>query len=278
MAGFNTVDSVTNALGSLGNGQYLQYNKTLPSTTVASVPHTMWESTGLPSASQQPLVGLASGRICSSSMAGALPFVNANTNMSMSIIAWDAVPFAAAGVGTLILIDRIWDMCVNNNQPTSGISGSDATSRLSPTEGAKLWMEVLAPLSAGANTITLKYTNQDGITNRVTPVITTVASAIRGRSINAKLYQDLQANDTGIRSLQTWTLTGGTATGTINVCLVREIAVIPQVTAAVAMSRDFVCEIPNLRKIYDNSCLTFIFLPNAAGTPQFMGTITIGCN
>lgn len=277
MAGFTTVDSVINALGSAGQGQYLLYSKTLPSTTAAGVPHSFWESTGLPSASNGQGASPSGSFICSSTMAGAMPYVNATTSMSMSIIAWDATPVAAAGLGTLILVDRICQMTLAHATQTVTVTGMDATSRLGSTEGGMIWAEVSTALSAGANTMTLTYTNESNVSH-TTQTITTVASAIRGRNPTASLWIPLQSGDKGCRTITGYNYTGGTATGNITWCIVRVIAMIPQTTAGTAVSRDFVCEIPNLRKIYDNSCLNFIFIPNAAGTPLSIGAITIGQN
>lgn len=277
MAGFNTVDSVVNSLSVLGQGQYLEFNKTLPSTTAAGVPHSLWEATGFPSASNGQGASASGSFICSATMAGAIPFNNAVSLTSASLISWECTPTAAAGVGTLLLIDRIAQFTMNHNANSAVVTGMDATSRLASNEGAMIWVEVASALSAGSNTFTLTYTNQAG-QSKTTQSIVTVASAIRGRSATANLWVPLASGDSGARTITNFNFVAGSATGVITICLVRVLARLPQNTAGVSVARDFVVEIPNLRKVYDNSCLSFIFIPNAAGTPQWAGAITIACN
>jgi hypothetical protein len=70
-------------------------------------------------------------------------------------------------------------------------------------------------------------------------------------------YAQLQAGDTGVRSIESYTLGSGT-TGAVAFVLHRPIATIPLVAANVPGERDFLFQFPQLEKIEDDACLGFL--------------------
>lgn len=66
-----------------------------------------------------------------------------------------------------------------------------------------------------ACTATVQYTNQDGVGGRVTPLVVIPAGLVAGR----RFILPLQAGDTGVRSVQEATISGGTASGTFGITL-----------------------------------------------------------
>lgn len=270
---FAKVDDIISALAN-GNGKRSFFNKAFPSTTVAGIPHTAWLATGFPGAGTTTATGKANGTVCNSSTAGALDFTNAAGGTTQALVSFEAAPTAVAGVGSLILYDRICHCNINHNESNGSFTGMSATTRLGASEGGFLFLEVVSAFSAATNTLNFGYTNQAGVGSRTTPNFTTVASSIAGRSpLASLLYVPLQAGDTGIRSLDTVTLVSGTATGTMNAVIGRMLAVLPITAAGVAIGRDTVMEMMQLPKLYDNSCLSFLFIPNGAGTPTFLGSV-----
>jgi hypothetical protein len=287
MAGFPTVDSVVNAWSVNRKGQKLFFNKVMPSVSVANTPHTLWTATGLPGAGAYGSVGKANGRVCygaqsGSFTAGAFRYQNATSPATQHLISLGGTSITSSGTGTLILVDRVSDCLLAHAETTGSITGVTATSRLesitTPGDGCQIWCEVQTGFSAASNTITFTYTNQLGTGSRTTQNMVTVASAIAGRSVNANLWQGLQAGDTGVRSIESLTLVSGTATGQYAVCLVRPLASIPMPAVAQYVERDFVVELPNLEKIFDDSCLQLIYVPTAAVTATLFGEIRIASN
>ena len=269
---FTTVDQIIAALAA-GNGQKWPFTKTLPSTTAAGTWHTLWAATGMPSAGGNTTAGKANGAVCTSATAGAMPYTNAASG-SMNLLSGAAGPTAAAGVGTLLVYDRIAHCNIAHNEATGSFAGMSATSRLGATEGAQIWLEVTTALSAASNTIAFGYTNQAGISSRTTPTFATVASSIVGRNpVASTLFLPLQSGDTGVRSLDTVASLTGTATGNMNVVLARPLLALPMTTAGILTQRDTVTELYQMPKLYDASCISFLFLPNAAGTPTWTGEL-----
>ena len=276
MAGFATVDSLISALSQSSKGQRLLYNKTMASVSVANVPHTLWTATGLPAAGTYGSVGKANGRTLTDVTTGGWPFTNASVSETMHLVRAGAAPITASATGSLVLVDRISDVLLAHAEATGSITGLSATSRLASGEGAMIWCEVQSALSAGSNTWALSYTNQAGTNSRSTSIVTT-ASAIVGRSPNAALFQPLQAGDTGVRSIESLTLTG-TATGQIALCLVKPLLFLPLPAVSTYVERDCVVELPSLPRIYDDACLHWIYVPTAAVTATFFGEVLIASN
>ena len=272
MAGFTTWDSVINAMSTNLDMQRIPFTKLLPSTT-ASVPHTFWKSTGIPGAGTDPSAGLAGAVKCSSATTGSLIYTNATSPATMSIVGLD---INCNQTGTFILCDRLAHANVAINQANGSFSPIiDGTDRLGATEGGMILVEVTGALSAAANVFNLTYTNQAGA-SKTTANVTTVASSIVGRVPYASyLWVPLAAGDTGVRTITGWTLVSGTATGNINIVLVRPLVYAPIVTANVSMTINMVNDVVSLPVIKDNSSLYFVYLGASASTPYISGELRI---
>lgn len=275
MPGFSTTDAIVNAFSVNLLAQRLQFDKLMASVSVANTPHTMWKATGIPVAGADPTLGAANGRTPTSATAGAYTYTNATGPATMHEVTLGAASKVASTTGSLLMCDRLSDIQLTHVQATTALTGLDGTSRLgattAPGDGGQLWTEVTSGFSAAANVKTFTYTNMVGTGSQVTPSFTTIASAVVGRSANANLWQSLATGDTGIRSIQTQTHSSGTATGQLNYVLVRPLGYIPLTAVATWVERDFVVEIPNLPKLFDSSCIFFIYVPTAAVTGSIFG-------
>jgi hypothetical protein len=67
----------------------------------------------------------------------------------------------------------------------------------------------------------------------------------------------LAAGDSGIRSVQSYTLATGT-TGTASLLLCKPLATIPVLAVNTASERDLVYQLPSLPKVEDGACLGFL--------------------
>lgn len=100
---------------------------------------------------------------------------------------------------------------------TSGLVGNINTPQVINTvavtrpdasgEGVLLVLECYTSLGATASTVTVSYTNQDGTAGR-----TSEAVAINGLQTNDMLLIPLQSGDTGVRSVESVTLSASTGT------------------------------------------------------------------
>jgi hypothetical protein len=277
MAGFSSVDSVINAVSNNNKLQKVMFNKLMRSTTVAATPHTLWLGSGYPGSGVAPVGGYAGGSTLGSATPGALYLKNTTTGSTTNHLVSFGGTASAAGV--LYLCDRLAHCGLAHAQASGSFSPVlDGTGRLASGEGAMMMLEVTTALSAASNSINITYTNQDGVT-KTTPNIATVASAVIDRVPYASYtFIPLAAGDRGVRTIVNYTLASGTATGSYNLVLTKPIAQIPITSAQLWSDRDFVVELPSLPRIYDNSCLYFIYVPATAATHWLLGEVRVAEN
>ena len=101
--------------------------------------------------------------------------------------------------------------------------------------GLEIWIECYTATGATAANITVQYTNSDGVAGR-----STVPTAhIPSMPANRMYRVPLQAGDTGVKSIQSVTLSGTTGAGSFGVTLLRKIAVTGTAIANVPVVNDF---------------------------------------
>lgn len=126
--------------------------------------------------------------------------------------------------------------------------------------------------AAGAN-LTVSYTNSKGVAGR-----TATLSAIAGSQVPATpvigtiVWFNLQAGDTGVRSIQSITLGTSMLTGTISLLIARVIATIGTTIANVTAQK--VIGAPGIR-LYNGSCILHCILSSATTATFFSGELTI---
>lgn len=249
-------------------GQDIPWHKTTLTTGVALTPHSLWVGAGWPAVTgTYGATGKANGRVLTKTSTGGGRFVDAPPTGDTRLCGVGMCPGAATALGTAYLVDRIADVSIAHAEATGAITGCDATSRLPGVgtyeEGCQIWAYVGNALSAASNVFTLDYTDQDG-NAATTPNITTVASAVTNRSVNALMFQTLAAGSTGVRSIDAITAVSGAGTGTICLALVRVLATVPMPLLGTVIEKDFIAENPGMVKIYDDTCFDWIIVPTGA--------------
>ena len=152
-------------------------------------------------------------------------------------LAQSALTFATAG--SLWFYDRVWSC--------SGFSGTLAATAQAVTSfpvltrpdangtGLEIWIECYTATGATASNITVQYTNSDSVAGR-----STVPTAhIPSMPANRMYRVPLQAGDTGVKSIQSVTLSGTTGAGSFGVTLLRKIAVTGSAVANIPVVSDF---------------------------------------
>jgi hypothetical protein len=129
-----------------------------------------------------------------------------------------------------------------------------------------LAVEVSAATGAGTPTITVSYTNQDGTAGRTAAnIIATVASS----AIGATYFIGLQAGDTGVRSVQSLTLSVSWSSGTINLVAYRYITEVTVGAAFVAGEVDVITG--GRPRLYDGTVPWLVFQPNTTTASSVSG-------
>lgn len=234
----------------------------------AGVMHSLFYTTGMPGAAAAPSPGINGAAL--TSYAGQIPFANpvsGNTYLT-------SFEGAATVIGTLLLVDRLWQ--------NSGVTVTTTTAQAitSPTwpardnNGATSGAGVLVGIEAsGATTnagavsnTTLNYTNSAG-TNTRTGTLTWPATAAAGTFVPFALA----AGDVGVRSIEGVTLGTSYVTGTIHLVAYRVLGSVGVNAANSLFTKDvFALGMP---RIYNDSVMSLLWLPSATTAATIRGSV-----
>lgn len=143
--------------------------------------------------------------------------------------------------------------------------------RYTDGEGVQMMAVTLAGRTGG-QTFSVKYTNQDGVTGRISQTAVQNTSTIIGTITTSTRtpttgsvgpFIGLQEGDTGVRAVESVTM-NGTDTGLFALVLVKPLAstVIRGIDAPV--ETDFLIHKNELPRIYDDAFLNFLCVPNGS--------------
>lgn len=197
--------------------------------------------------------------------------------------------FAAAGAPWILLcVDQVGYVPITTTDVTGTGSRTVTMTPISNT-GAKVdrWANgaglrayfstEVAPTAGGPNLTTFTYTDQAGTTGKTLgATVGFAATPVTGmipHSGNAATrygpFLPLAAGDSGIRDIENFTLSGGTAytgSGQLVLHLVRPLWQIPIPASGILTERDFVNQLPSLPKIPDGACIRFLLFQTGATT------------
>ena len=247
------------------SNQLKSFGKVSMTAKAAGTFQSLWTAAGLPAAGVIP-ASLAMV-IPTSATAGALPFVNPATGLSYI----SKISSSQQTIGTLILYDRIAHSSgLNGTLTTAQAVNGAALTRHTTGEDVELFLEVYTATGATASSVTISYTNSAGVAGRTTPAVAMQVTPVAGQMLPIPL----QSGDTGIRSVQSVTLSSSTATaGNFGITLVKRIAEIPITVAGTGVVLDpFALGFPQIAK---DACLSFMVVTSTTTTGFITGTINI---
>jgi hypothetical protein len=140
-------------------------------------------------------------------------------------------------------------------------------------------MPVVVAGHTGGQTFTVKYTNQDGVADRITAEATMGTQVVNGTILHSQQagaayvnngpFLTLQAGDTGVRSVQSVTIGGIGDVGLFALVLVKPLATFSLFGIDSATEVDYLTDMASMPEIKDDAYLNLIALPNAtlAGDP-----------
>jgi hypothetical protein len=255
------------------------FAKEATGTLVAGRPHSLWMMAGAPSAGTTPVYPITGAGV--STQAGGIPFDNPTSGSSSTYLA--RFTGSATIAGTLMLCDRVWMNSGVSSTHTSyqAIAGvtidRDAYGGVSGY-GVLAGIEIYATTGAGTPTITLRYTNAEGVTGCSAQNITpTVASSIRGAfyfmGLNSGNIAGMGAQ--GIRKVEGIQLSATWSAGTsaIGVTLYRPIAFLELPLANTPNALDMITS--GFPKLYNYSHLFLVFIPNTTTTSYIQGSVVM---
>lgn len=234
-------------------------------SSVANNYHSLWRAAGLPSAGAVPPTG--AGAAPTRATAGAIA---GWTNPGVGDDAYLAhLTMASDDTGMATLYDRLVHTSgLNGTLTTAQAINTAALTRYTSGAGVEAWLEFYTTV-ATSRTATISYTNQAGTAGR-TGTLTTGTNPPASRMIPFAL----EAGDTGVRSVESLTLSGSTgAVGDFGITLLRRLADLPMSVVPGVIARDaFDLGLP---VIEDDACLALMTLVNSASAGPFTGLLAI---
>ena len=281
MAGFTSLQNIKDVVALSGGTFVVDYKKNGTAAVIGTT-LDLWSVAGSMTLGVDPTAGMAGAVATSKTSAGASYFPDAPAGEDYYL--WKAAVTRTAGTsftsqGALFLAyDRLAHANVSIVQATASFSPViNGTSRLATGEGAQILCIVTGALSAAANVFNLTYTNQAGAGSKTTQNVTTVASAVVLRTPYASYtWVPLADGDTGVRSIEGWTLVSGTATGNINIILVKPLSYITQLLYYTEPELDYAVMLSGMQKIHNSACLCMAQTGSISTTASaFQNTITL---
>jgi hypothetical protein len=283
--GFSSQDDLITQITSNGKFGRIDYQKT---TAVAGVAGT-WTD-----------LGTATGSVPADTYAGtSLTFVATDdtysggaiyhggnvTTATKHFLNASASVFAAAGAPWILMcVDQVGYVPITGADVTGTTSRTvtmtalNSGSRWPDGKGLRAYFSCeVAPTGGGPNITAFTYTDQDGNTAQSMGVtVGCAATPVTGQVIhsgNAATrygpFLPLAVGDYGIRDIEAFTFSGGTAytgSGSLVLHLVKPLWQIPIPATGILTERDFVNQLPSLPKIPDGACLRFLLFQTGATT------------
>lgn len=177
------------------------------------------------------------------------------------------------GCGHAMVLDRLWD---NSGLSVTSTSAQSVSSAAWPArdingstngEGVYVALEVSTGLGNGVPTVTLDYTNSAGTAGR------TGTLTIPANSSPAGMFYwfGLQAGDTGVRSIQNFTLSATCTSGAFHLVAYRPVYMTVGNGSPIGILRAQVIDDAIslvAPKLWDNSCLQMCFVLQGNGQPS----------
>lgn len=244
------------------------YAKALSGTLVAGRPYTNFYAAGIPGAAVAPTPGLAGAALTSYSGQIPVPSASGNTHLAR----FSGVSSAQAGM--LLLCDRLWH---NSGFTITQTTAQTVNSLTWPArdkngatngDGVYLGVEISGATGTGTPTITVSYTNSANTAGRTgTNTVATVASSAAGTFYPI----GLAAGDTGVRSVQTLTLSATWTSGTMHLVAYRVLASLELSAAGLPNAVDALTS--GMPRVYDNSVPFMIYIPQTTTSTQLTGQV-----
>jgi hypothetical protein len=233
-------------------------------TGVSSRAYTPWYAPGNPGAAVANANGVNGAAVTSN--AGALPRSNpASGNAYLANFFW-----VSSNVGQLYIIDRLWDNSGLSATLTTSQSITSAALPARDVDGTTNGAGVLAAIEwsatggAGTPSVTLSYTNSAGTSGR-----TATLTGVTTPPVGTFEIFNLNAGDTGIRSIQAYQASTTRTSGTFHIVLYRVIAMLPSANTNYGSSiNPFTGGMPRL---YDNTTPQLLLFNSATTAATMTG-------
>ena len=230
--------------------------------------YTLWYAAGNPGASTATSVGTG-GEAVTPALASTGGRIR-RTNPGSGETKLARLAITSSTVGTLWLIDRLWQNSGLSTTSTSAQSITPATIAARDGAGGTNGVNVMAAVEwsatggAGTPTVTLTYTDQDGNTGA-----TGTFTAVTTPPVGTFEIFTLAAGDTGVRAPTSFIQSATRTSGTQHLVLFRVLAQLEVTAANIGNAIDIITSAAP--RIYDDSVLQLVWFPSATTATNFIG-------
>lgn len=243
------------------NGQHITTNLTFLATTTGGTGICMELFSNGFGGSWSGSAGVATS--CSESTAGAIYHGGNVSPLGKHLIGWTSTQqttsVASSGIEFLVDILLYYPSCVLQSTPTT-LDNTVTLPRYTNGDGVRLGIFCQTSIGAATPTLTLTYTNSAGTGSRTTTVTAYTASIVSSRSFLGSFFTvPLQGTDSGIRSIDSYTIDSGETTGTVVFVLFKDICLMN--TSQQVFTEKAFYSTSQLKKIEDDACLSMLVIP-----------------
>lgn len=267
MGGFTSMSNLVSSLE--GGGQLGECNiyKTLIVGQTIGTWYEFFQSAGQPGAgSFTGSAGVAAAM--NNSTTGAL---NINGNVSTKLrylMDWSAVPPVATQLYCLCDF-LLYYPSININASPTTLNNTVTLPRYTNGVGVQAIVTTTTLLATAAPSLTMTYT--DSASNSTTGILSANATTAPVSSLWSSQagglgspFLPMGSSGQGVKSITSYTIGTGTATGAATIMLVKPLCYLLTVAAGTAVEKDTVFQSPSLPPIIDNACLGIIAFAGAA--------------
>ena len=198
--------------------------------------------------------------------------VSTDTKHLVNISALGTTATSVPGVLMLVDICLYYPTISLNSATAQTLTTTNPLTRYTDGVGLRPFLVTTMASGATAHNVALSYTNQAGTAGKALgATVACTASSILGHlthsgtaANNFGPFLPLASGDTGIRSVQSVTISAASGSGVGALVLAKPLATIPITTLGVMGERDLMNQLPSLPKIVDGACLSWLYFAGAA--------------
>lgn len=198
--------------------------------------------------------------------------VSPDTKHIVTVGAMSTVATAVPSIVEFVDVLGYYPLTTNTVLTAQTLINTLTLPRYADGAGVRAYIVAVGTMGAGTPNVSISYTNQNGVADRVMPVtVSSVATAVQSHIVHSDPsagkyfpYLPLQAGDTGIRSVQTVTLSATMTSGSMALVLCKPLTTLPLTTAGVMAERNLMTQLPSLPRVYDGANMNMLFYTAAA--------------
>jgi hypothetical protein len=215
--------------------------------------------------------------------------VSTDTKHILNLGVWTNAATGAPSVLMLVDLLGVYPRIDLNSSSAQTLTNTATLPRYTDGKGVRAFLSVSEAPGATPANFTMSYTNPGSTSGRgLAATVALTVSAIAGHILHSGTaaanfgpFLPLAAGDTGVKSVESVTLSAAMAAGSGaigNLVLCKPLASIPITTAFQAAERDLLNQLPSLPKVEDGACLGFLLFTGAAvaANTQFQGYLDLG--